>query len=186
MPQIAERELWRTSTRTAPQKISWAEWDEQIYAVIIEDGVTEIGECAFYDLEQLTDVTFPNTLEKIGNFAFQNTGITEINLGENVVSIGMNSFAACDNLTHVTLNENLKIIGKEAFYYSDNLKTLYIPPSVTTIVDWAYGFRMTSNGDWLGIPDETKTIQGYQGSYAETYAYENGVELRVSRACRQG
>lgn len=154
-------------------KIPWAEWNEQIHSVIIEEGITEIGECAFYNMEQLADVALPETLKKIGNFAFQNTGITEIQLTKNVVSIGGNSFASCDDLTNVALNENLKEIGKEAFYYSDNLKTLYIPPSVTTIVDWAYGFRMTSDGDWLGIPDETKTIQGYQGSYAETYAYEN-------------
>ena len=157
--------------------IPWAEWKEQIQTVIIEEGITEIGECAFFDMEQVKNVSFPKTLEKIGNHSFQNTGITEIYLSENVSSIGRQSFAKCDNLTYVELNENLKIIDKEAFYDSDQLKVLYIPPSVTTIVDWAYGFKMSSDGDWLGYPDETKTIQGFQGSYAEKYAYDNDLNF---------
>ncbi len=63
-----------------------------ITEVIIEEGVTSIGDYVFCNCTSLTTVTIPNTVTSIGGAAFQNCiGLTSVTIPNTVTSIGSNA-----------------------------------------------------------------------------------------------
>lgn len=67
--------------------------------------VTVIGQGAFYDCAQLTEINLPETITTIGNLAFYGcTGLTEITIPASVSSIGTEIFANANNLHTVYYN----------------------------------------------------------------------------------
>lgn len=87
--------------------------------VVVSEGVTSIGNMAFYLCSELTDVVLPQSLTSISDFAFFGcTALTEITIPKNVSSIGAYSFRACSALTRVNVmaEEVLPDLGDKAFY----------------------------------------------------------------------
>ena len=73
---------------------------ENVKKVIIEDGVTEIGEWAFSHCTNLTNITIPNSVTSIGGCAFYECkSLKSINIPNSVTYIGDNAFEHCRNLT---------------------------------------------------------------------------------------
>ncbi len=71
----------------------------------IPEGVTAIGDSAFYGCRNLDAVTMPASLVTIGNYAFMYGGhFTEIALPVGVTSIGIAAFAACSDLAVITVD----------------------------------------------------------------------------------
>lgn len=102
--------------------------------LIIPDGVTAIGYNAFEDLHGFYDVTIPESVRIIWNWAFCNSGFNEIYVPDSVLKIGCGAFSECRNLTKVHLPYNQ--------YYNDIENSLFckcyipkitIPPYVTSI-----------------------------------------------------
>lgn len=63
--------------------------DEEIKSVIIDKGVTNIGEFSFYSCENLTSVTIPNSVTSIGSSAFDYCiSLTSVTIPGSVTSIG--------------------------------------------------------------------------------------------------
>ena len=87
-----------------------------ITEVVVEEGVTSIGNYAFEKINSLAKVTLPETLEKIGNSAFTLTPLQEIDLPSGLISIGSSAFSHCENLTSITGGENLEYVDVSAFY----------------------------------------------------------------------
>ena len=125
-------------------------WGTDIKSVVIENGVTSIGNYAFLRCTNLTNITIPNSDTSIGNNAFYNcTGLTSVTIGNSVASIGSYAFFNCTSLTSVT-----------------------IPNSVTSINEGAFGYYYSDDSDYLKT--DGFTIYGYKNSAAENYANENG------------
>jgi hypothetical protein len=61
--------------------------DTALHSIIIPEGVTEIGYCAFYYCRTLTSVTLPSTIERIGMFAFASTALNTVTIPDSVQSI---------------------------------------------------------------------------------------------------
>lgn len=107
--------------------------------VVLPDGITSISEQAFMNCDDLTNITFSNTLEKIGEQAFTGCGeLTQIKIPEGVKSISSYAFSGCDKLMSVTLPSNLEVIEEYAFYSCDTLPTIEIPNSVKRIGQCAF------------------------------------------------
>lgn len=71
--------------------------------VVISEGVTSIGNGAFYYCEGLTSIIIPESVTSIGSNAFQIcTSLTDITIPNNLSSIGSNVFYGCKNLTSIT------------------------------------------------------------------------------------
>ena len=71
-----------------------------IKSVVIEDGVTSIGDWAFYYYRGLTSVTIPNSVTSISDWAFSYcSGLTSITIPNSVTSIGFGVFFDCNSLT---------------------------------------------------------------------------------------
>ena len=84
-------------------------------AIVVGEGLTEIGDYAFTGCYNATSLTLPSTLERIGLNAFQDcTSLTSVELPDSVTYIDDNAFATLD-LKTIDLPENLEYIGSSAF-----------------------------------------------------------------------
>ena len=80
-----------------------------ITSVVIEEGIQVIDPCAFYDCNYLETVTLPSTLTEINESAFEDTGLTEVTVPENVEYIGMTAFKLKYNIANITGRKSLTV-----------------------------------------------------------------------------
>ena len=134
-------------------------WREiNVERVIIEEGVTSIGTCAFVYQSSLTSVIIPNSVTKIGYAAFASCGnLSSITIPTSVTSIGGEAFYGCVRLTSITIPNSVTSIEKRAFCGCTGLTSITIPNSVTTIGESAfYGcWKLTS----ITIPNGVTRIE---------------------------
>ena len=105
-----------------------------IKSIIIESGVTSIGDYAFYYCTSLTSVTIPDGVTSIGDFAFGYcTSLTNVTIPDSVTSIGRGAFYYCRSLTSVIIPDSVTSIGERAFAYCNNLINVTVGDSVTVI-----------------------------------------------------
>ena len=96
--------------------VRWNGSYSSIKAVVIESGVTTIGNCAFMHFASLTSVTIPESVTSIGGSVFYDCpSLTSITIPESVTSIGTNAFDSCKSLTSITIPRSVKVIGEGAF-----------------------------------------------------------------------
>ena len=112
---------------------TWNQYKEDISTVVIGEGVTSIGDYAFYKNENLLSVYIPNTVENIGTSAFQETGLVAVTLPGSVKSIGANAFRSCGSLTSASVSEGLTTIGDNAFRACESLQYIDFPASITSV-----------------------------------------------------
>ena len=82
----------------------------------IPNSVTEIGQCAFYCCDSLTNIVIPNSVTSIGQCAFYGcTGLTSIVIPNSVTAIGHFAFAWCTGLTSIDIPNSVTEIGVGVF-----------------------------------------------------------------------
>lgn len=147
----------------------WIKYENDIKSIIIEEGVTSIGEFVFDDLASLTSVSFPSTLTRIDNFAFDRCrSLTTINFPDNLVQLGSCAFRECSFLENVKLPNSLRLLGTNVFK-GTAIKTIEIPSSVITISQSA--FEECYYLESVTIPN---TVRGI-----ETCAFKNCSSLKT-------
>ena len=108
--------------------------NSSVKKVVIEDGVTSIGNWAFYKCTSLTTITIPDSVTSIGEAAFRGcSSLTSITIPDSVTSIGDDAFSYCRSLTSITIPDRVTSIGNLAFYDCSGLTSITIPDSVTSI-----------------------------------------------------
>ena len=107
--------------------VPWCSSRVSIKSVIIESGVTSIGECAFKDCTSLTSITIPDGITNIGDYSFRDcTSLTSVKIPDSVLSIGNYAFYNSDNLTSITIPNNVMSIGECAFDGCTSLTTINV------------------------------------------------------------
>ena len=87
----------------------------------IRKGVKVIGNVAFWDCI-LTNINIPNSVTTIGEGAFYGCTLTNINIPNSVTTIGEGAFGWCDSLTSITIPSSVvTIIGNPFCYWQGNL-----------------------------------------------------------------
>ena len=140
----------------------WYRFYSRVKNVVIEGGVTSIGDGAFYHFDTLTSATIPNSVTSIGNCAFDGcTRLTDVTIPNSVTSIGGFAFRSCDSLISVVIPEGITDVDGDLFYKCTGLKSVTIPISVTKVDDLPFygcealtdiyygGYRV----DWLAMVD---------------------------------
>ncbi|MCD8048843.1 MAG: leucine-rich repeat domain-containing protein [Clostridia bacterium] len=117
------------------ETLTSAPWDGySITTVIIEDGVTSIGNYAFDGCSRLTSVTIGNSVTNIGDYAFSDcTSLTSIIIPDNVTSIGEWAFRYCSSLSTLIIGSGVTSIDSYAFFQCSALQNVTIPYGVTSI-----------------------------------------------------
>lgn len=102
----------------------------------IEFGWTEaIPANAFYGFKNLTSVTWPDGVQRIGENAFKSTGLTNINIPDSVKFVGSYAFTECEGLTQVSIPASVLRLGSSAgneytvFFRCKNLSEILVDPS---------------------------------------------------------
>ncbi|MDR1562556.1 MAG: leucine-rich repeat protein [Dysgonamonadaceae bacterium] len=117
----------------------WYSYNFSITTVLVETGVTSIGDGAFYYCDGLTSVTIGNSVTSIGDWGFYGcSGLTSVTIPNSVTSIGEYAFSRCSKLTSITIPNSVTSIGDEAFRYCLGLTSVTIGNSVTSIGNLAF------------------------------------------------
>ena len=152
----------REMLTTAP----WAKYD--VKSVVIESGVTSIGDWAFFGCSSLGGkLTIPNTVTSIGEYAFSNCdGITSLVISNSVTRIGAGAFNACSGLTgSLTIPGSVTHIEEYAFWGCEGLTgDLILSEGVTHI--GVNAFEKCSNIEHVTIPQSVIALGYMQGDRA--------------------
>ena len=144
---------------TYDSRSPWYSCRTYIKRVVMQQGVTSIGDHAFWDCSGLTSVTIPDGVTSIGDSAFSGcVALTSVTIPEGVTSIGDYAFAYCVSLTSVTIPDGVTSIGDSAFSGCTALTSVTIPGSVTSIGGGAFSgcTSLTS----VAIPSSVTEIGG--------------------------
>ena len=135
----------------------YASHRSDIQTVIIEDGITRIGEHAFTYCSAMHSVSIPDSVTEIGAEAFAGcSSLESVTIPDGVTKIGSAAFESCGSLKSVTIPSSVTTIGEWAFFGCDSLESVTIPGSVTEIGDWA--FSDCGSLKSVTIPDSVTTI----------------------------
>ena len=146
------------------QAAPWYRHRSLIETVVIQHGVTSIGDCAFNGCKSLTGVTIPNSVTGIGNRAFNGcSSMASVTIPSSVTSIGDYAFNSCSSLTGVTIPNSVTSIGYGAFCYCKSLTRITIPNSVTSIEN--YTFQSCESLTSVTIPNSVTSIGNRAFSY---------------------
>ena len=187
----------------SPSSPPWYRSRSMVKSAVIADGVTSIGEWAFFVCRSLTSVTIPDSVTRIGKGAFSEcTSLTSVTIPDGVTSIGKETFCNCGSLTSVTIPNSVTSIGWYAFYNCMSLAYVHYAGSeaqwkaisissagnnnlLTANIHYNYVSHTHSYKDVVTAP--TCTAKGYTthtcacgDSYVDTYvdalghAWDNG------------
>lgn len=147
--------------------VPWNAQKSRITSVVIEDGVTSIGDSAFEDCSALKSVSGMKGVTSLGEWAFHKcTSLESFVIPSGVKSIPKCLFYDCSKLNSVTIHNQVASIGSSAFFGCSILKTLSIPDSVQTIGYYAFGG--CNELETINIPDGVTKIPEH--AFSSCYA----------------
>ena len=121
-----------SGTTVTKNTVPWNSHRTSIKNVIIQEGVTSIGENAFGNYYSggvnsniYRNITLPKSLKKIGPWAFSYAGLESITLSENLEIIDLYAFQDCRNLTNIYIPNSVTRID-ESFFNCTRLKTITV------------------------------------------------------------
>lgn len=161
----------------------WYASREFIKNIVIDNGVTSIGNSAFYQGSNITSVTMGYSVKSIGSLAFfYCSNLKEVNLSNGITTIRSNAFQSCTALTslvipnsvtsierevftgcsllsNIVLSDNLTTIESNTFYSCVSLTSVTVPNRVTSIQLHAFGgcSGLTS----VSLPNSLTSIGGW-------------------------
>lgn len=146
--------------------------------VTLNEGCTTLGHHVFKN-SNLATVTFPKTLNSIGEYAFESTKLNTVDLfNTQITSLPEGCFYNCGQLSDVKLPIGFTSIGKNAFYRS-SIASITFPPSLQKIDDYAFQYAKLAN---VVIPTSCNTIG--QAAFANndnlTTVFINGLECYLA------
>jgi len=138
--------------------IPWYTRKSTITGVVIGEGITHIGDNAFYECNRIASADISKTVKSIGDNAFSGcSGLKAAVIPDGVESIGVGAFFSCTGLTSVTLGGSLKMIENSAFSDCAKLTSIVFPNSMTYIGSHAFdGCGFTS----VAIPGNVTFVSG--------------------------
>lgn len=134
-------------------------WESKIESLVLNEGLESIGLQAFAKSQKLTSVTFPSSLKRIGEHAFEDcSALTEINLSKvNLEEIGSSAFRDT-GLKKVTFPASLKKIAPQAFLNTQLVNVIF-PEELQEIGNEA--FREIATLKTITLPNNLRKI-GYR------------------------
>lgn len=142
---------WGTDNQSLDRK--------SIKKIVVEEGVTTLGEYIFWDCESLTEVKLPKTLTTLRKQCFKScTSLKSITLPNNISLIEESAFENCSALETVTFPKSLKEVHEHAFY-SCNLKKVDLSQTQVETIGSA-AFAQNAHCEEVYLPKTLKTLEG--------------------------
>ena len=160
----------------------WFSSRDSIKEIVIGNGITHIGNNAFFYLEAVSSITIGSSVETIGDYSFLNcSGVSSLVIPNNVKRIGIQSFGRCYALRSVIIGSGVNYIGPYNFQESGDLTTItFLCHSFTSddYGNWSsntYYFSFLTDRTTVYLP-EGFTVQGDEitpDNYNKTYYFGN-------------
>ena len=136
----------------------WNDYSDKIEYIIIDKGVTSIGDYAFYQCSELKYAYVSETVNKVGNGAFsQCRKFNDITFNGELESLGREAFIYCQDLRNITIPNGIKRIQFAAFGHCENLEKIKIPNGVEVIEQ--YSFVECLNLKEFVMPDSVTEVE---------------------------
>lgn len=189
-----------TNSDGAADSQPWFKWrsDGSVEHIVIEEGVTRLGNYIFTSVSELS-VSMPSSLREIGGNAFFGNsklsaidlknvsvisnnafyrciGLTSVNIPETAEKIGASAFERCSALESVTFESpvgNVSIAAK-AFLSCPNMKAMTLPVGAN-LGDFSVGFDKALAGEYY----DDFIMYVYRDSNAYDYAFKNGLNFEL-------
>ncbi len=157
-----------------------------IRSVDISDSVTNIGDEAFVNCYNLSEVKLSESLARLGERVFSNSSITEVTLPKtledcesgytNLDYTGYDGpFSDCENLKTVIFEEGTTKIAPRVLAGCKSVTTVSIPETVTSIGSKAFG--MCENISKIKMPDTVTSI-----GFAAFYGCSSLTDINISKS----
>ena len=147
--------------------IPWYSFKDDIRSVEIKDGITSVGQYAFYYARSLTSVSLPKSVTRLNNGVFNGCeSLAGVTIPYGVTFIGRYAFKNCVSLTKVTIPDSVAQIMPEAFANCTHLAEAVILNRNCAIGDGNYDVFTGCSSSFV--------IDGWMGSTAQTYANNAG------------
>ncbi|MBR0414345.1 MAG: leucine-rich repeat protein [Clostridia bacterium] len=128
-----------------------------IKSIIIEDGVTNIGNDAFYKCENLIDLKIGNDIAFIGSDAFGSCiSLEKVKIPDCVKIIYDYAFEDCQSIHEIIVGNGLKKLDSGVFENCKSLKDISLPVGLTIIGD--YCFEGCNSLNSITIPSSVNKI----------------------------
>jgi len=111
----------------------------EFYTLVIENGITSIGDYAFSDSTYLQSVYISDTVTRIGYGAFEFCCyLLEINIPNSVLTIDSVAFRNCSSLKSINIPNSVESIGVRAFMHCYDLYSITLGNSISYIGEEAF------------------------------------------------
>ena len=137
-----------------------SQYIDQIKYIVVEKGVTGIGNYAFYNCKNVTNAAIAGSVTSIGNYAFNGcTSLSKLTLTQGIISIGDYAFSGCTDLSRIVIPASVVTIGGNAFNNCTGLISVDMSNGVTTIGSSA--FASCTSLTSIVIPSSVTQINSY-------------------------
>lgn len=137
--------------------VKWADYRSAVKTIVMEPGITAIGQYAFYKFSKVTSVTIPSTVKTIDEYAFYCcSNLPVITIPNSVTTIGSNAFNFCGKLTSVKIPDSVTSMGGYVFFDCASLPSVKLPDGLTEIGNSM--FSGCSALESVTIPDTVTAI----------------------------
>ena len=151
-------------------------------SVWLPDNVTSIKEYAFYNIDNLKKITFPISLERIGEGAFQNCKNLQFVpmmppiKNSRLTSIGMYAFYGCSQISSISIPPSVKIIGAYAFSGCSKLRSIYVYATTPPDIDYSTFPSSIYTNPYTHV----KVPKGSLAAYKTAYGWKNFSNIEES------
>ena len=126
-----------------------------IVEIILPNGLTSIGDYAFWGKHDIKEISIPQSVKKLGTYAFAGNELEIIEIPGSVTTIGDSCFSDSHKLHTVILNNGLVEIGIRAFFNCYSLQNISFPNTLQTISLQAFHYTALTS---IVIPDSVTTL----------------------------
>lgn len=185
----------------------WAAYASRIQTVTVQQGVTSVGDMAFYHCTALTSVQLAGSVTSLGQISFAGCSALRTVIMPGVVTVGRGCFYDCWALVNLLLPETLQTIEPEAFYRCKSLAGVTVPVGVKSVGSSAFAhcenltyarvdapisvlskwvFYGCTSLSQLYLPDTIQTVeQGAVEQCPELYYVDCGAPQEVKQTIQQ-
>ncbi len=139
----------------------WYGMASQIRIIVLPEGMTSIGDYAFFGCENLVNILIPSTVTEVGAYAFgQCRSLIRVEWQEGIEIVGEGAFEECEALPKICFPSTLSEIGEKAFYRCYSFSDITVPSTVKMMGPSAFAYctkmvRATINAPLEELPGWT-------------------------------
>ena len=160
----------------------WSIYADIVDDVVIEDGITCLGDYLFYDCNSIISIEIPESVISIGSYCFGNClSLKEISVPDSVLQLGDGTFLGCKNLTKAQFGNGIRLIRE--FTFNNDSKLYEIAFSSSSLIINDCSFYNVGSLKKMTIPTDV-TISGFFTK--QSYSYPNYTTIRLNELTLYG